>query len=267
MKSPSAGSAPRRPGLTRGLATLHSDSSVSLLTRLPSVKLKGRKALPTRPVSNLRDYMPPSASRSSWSGMPFDQFERRVRHAAGSDAVSPDMAALQVFLISKVCEINVHRAMLDLPPWRVPNDVSLLRHVCKVWWGEGLEIPELKLVDGRYEIDYEAIERDRETQEILSNTPLIAMSTAEERAIAEAKQAEKDRRARAWHRLSNRGPYGVQMQQKRKKSRKTTSILKIAIWAKVGRAFAAPAKLYLRSRKYRSSGKGYRPQSEVSIPF
>ncbi|KAE9396569.1 hypothetical protein BT96DRAFT_101548 [Gymnopus androsaceus JB14] len=251
---------PVRPYLTRGLPTLHSDSSASLLTHLPSVaRRRTEKDLPSRPISNLHDYMPPAASRSSWRGMPFSQFQRRILQDAGvevaadqpretpSAVVDVDIAQLQAFLASRVEEMNIKRGMLNLPAWKVPNDLSLMRHVCKVWWGEQVAIPELKRVgNGKYEIDYEVMKREMEMEEMLMDTPLIEISTAEERAQAEAK-VEK---ALWW--MDNYGPYGIARTKKTKSKRKPSVFAEI--WVNIGYVFGISAK----RRRDRDHGAGRR---------
>ncbi|KAJ3844645.1 hypothetical protein EV361DRAFT_953728 [Lentinula raphanica] len=196
--STAAGTALRRPHLPRGLA-IKRNSSSSLLTCLPSpVRMVGDKSLPPRPISNLRDYMPPAASRSSWSGMPFAQFERRLLHfdKLGDE---PDVTELQAFLTSRIEEMNRQRAMLGLAAWKVPvHDILLMRHVCKLWWGEEVKIPEVKKTgigrDVKYEIDYESMATARELEDILLNQPLFEIGTKGELAEAEeAKKAEEKR--------------------------------------------------------------------------
>lgn len=242
---------PRRPTLTRMLPTIQSDSSTSLLANLPSVSRRPTgKSLPARPISNLRDYMPPSASRSSWRGMPFSQFQDRLlQDAATATATAnppPDPAPtptrpppppepqvelpavliapmdmdatqLQAYLSSLVKEMNTKRRMLDLPAWKVPNDLSLMRHVCKIWWGEQVTIPELNRADnGQYEVDYEVMKKEREIEEKLldSNEPLIDINITPEQERARAK-ARSETDSFLWIK-DNYGWYGVETYKRTK---------------------------------------------------
>ncbi|KAJ3746514.1 hypothetical protein DFH05DRAFT_956295 [Lentinula detonsa] len=255
-----AGSAARRP--TRGLPTLHSDSSASLLTCLPSVApVGGDKALPARPVSNLRDYMPPCASRSSWSGMPFAQFERRLLHN-DQPGDEPDVSELQAFLSSRIKEMNRQRAMLSLPAWKVPkSDLLLMRHVCKLWWGEDVKIPEVKKIgighDVKYEIDYESMATAQELEEILLNKPLIDISTKDEQE--EARKAEE----RSWAqtdaliKLYNKryGPYGVEKPVKTKRRDRNKPSAFVKFWGNVGHVFGISTRRSRRNSNRVSVGR------------
>ncbi|KAJ4489949.1 hypothetical protein J3R30DRAFT_3399415 [Lentinula aciculospora] len=251
-----AGTAHCRPTLPRGLPTLHSDSSASLLTRLPSVTRGGGcKSLPLRPVSNLHDYMPPSASRSSWSGMPFAQFERRLLHF-DELGDQPDIRELQAFLTCRIEEMNRQRQMLSLPAWKVPmNDISLMRHVCKLWWGEDVKIPEVKKTgigrEVKYEIDYESMTMAREMEEILLDRPLITKEEQEEaRKAEELELAKSEARIKLY--MKRYGPYGVEKPVKTKRRDRNKPSVFVEFWGSLGHVFGLCAQSSKKS--HRTSG-------------
>ncbi|KIK53844.1 hypothetical protein GYMLUDRAFT_1024866 [Collybiopsis luxurians FD-317 M1] len=223
------------------------------------------KRLPPRPASNLHDYMPPSASRSSWNGMPFSQFERRMHHVMEHDT-SPsqlaqnDIQHLQTYLISLIAEMNTYRTMLGLPPWTVPTrNLTLMRHVVKVYWGEDagvtVRIPQIKMVEDGcgmlvgYAVDYEAMEREWEVQEELMSAPLIEISTKEERAREEAKEEaklEKEMRRIRSTKWDKYYPYGAETEsdrakrekkQERMRRRKGKPSVFVEMWVSLGHAF------------------------------
>ncbi|KAF5379274.1 hypothetical protein D9757_010697 [Collybiopsis confluens] len=186
--------------------------------RLMPFKFKD-KPLPSLPAprhrrrtSNIRDYMPPSASRSSWSGMPYSQFERRMRYYTGEGTTPEELSKkdserLKNLLLLLIGEMNTRRASLGLPMWSVPTrNLELMRHVCIAFFGgddgngdggvfhEGkrIQIPKVKMSDdGKgYVIDYDTMEREWELDEQLMDVPLIDISTKEEREAAEKKREE-----------------------------------------------------------------------------
>ncbi|KAJ3846241.1 hypothetical protein EV368DRAFT_89336 [Lentinula lateritia] len=254
-----AGPAPRRPTLPRILPALHADSSASLLTCI-SAAPRADKTLPSRPVSNLRDYMPPSASRSSWSGMPFAQFERRLLYL-DQPGDQPDVSELQAFLTSRIEEMNRRRQMLSLPIWKVPmNDLSLMRHVCKLWWGEDVKIPEVKKTgigrEVRYEIDYESMATAREMEEILLDKPLIEISTKDEQEEARKVEERRAAESKALMKYYSKryGPYGIEKPVKiSRKDRNEPSVF-VEFWGHLGDVFGLSTGVKRRKSKSSRSG-------------
>ncbi|KAJ3931275.1 MAG: hypothetical protein NXY57DRAFT_961931 [Lentinula lateritia] len=261
-----AGPAPRRPTLPRILPALHADSSASLLTCISAVP-RGDKTLPSRPVSNLRDYMPPSASRSSWSGMPFAQFERRLLYL-DQPGDQPDVCELQAFLTSRIEEMNRRRQMLSLPVWKVPmNDLSLMRHVCKLWWGEDVKIPEVKKTgigrEVKYEIDYESMATAREMEEILLEKPLIEISTKDEQEEARKVEERRVAESKALMKFYSKryGPYGVEKPVKiSRKDRNEPSVF-VEFWGHLGGVFG----LSTRVKRRKSSRGGCAPRQRTRL--
>ncbi|KAJ3903217.1 hypothetical protein F5879DRAFT_990327 [Lentinula edodes] len=257
-----AGPAIRRPTLPRMLPALHADSSASLLTCISAVP-RADKTLPSRPVSNLRDYMPPSASRSSWSGMPFAQFERRLLYL-DQPGDQPDVSELQAFLTSRIEEMNRRRQMLSLPVWKVPmNDLSLMRHVCKLWWGEDVKIPEVKKTgigrEVKYEIDYESMATAREMEEILLDKPLIEISTKDEQEEARKVEERRAAESKALMKFYSKryGPYGVEKPVKiSRKDRNEPSVF-VEFWGHLGDVFGLSTRVK-RRKSSRSGGASKR---------